>query len=66
MEIIIGRDTQTSKLSLTVDGKPQAPVGSGALPDCVAPQHCKLTINNGQMRLQNLDINNYTYKTARV
>lgn len=61
MEIIIGRDTQTSKLSLTVDGKPQAPVGSGALPDCVASQHCKLTINNGQMRLQNLDINNYTY-----
>ena len=61
MEIIIGRDAQTSKLSLTVDGKPQTPVGSGALSDCVAPQHCKLTINNGQMRLQNLDINNYTY-----
>ncbi len=61
MEIIIGRDGQTSKLSLTVDGKPQAPVGLGALPDCVAPQHCKLFIDKGQMRLQNLDINNYTY-----
>ena len=61
MEIIIGRDSQSAKLLLTVDGKPQAPVASGEVPASVAPQHCKLFINKGQMRLQNLDINNYTY-----
>lgn len=61
MEIIIGRDDQSAKLSLTVDGKLQAPVAIGAIPTCIAPQHCKLTINNGQMRLKNLDVNNYTY-----
>lgn len=51
MEIIIGRDTQSGKLSLIVDGKGEIQ----------GHQHCKLTINNGKMRLQNLDINNYTY-----
>lgn len=51
MEIIIGRDTQNGKLSLIVDGKGEIQ----------GRQHCKLTVNNGQMRLQNLDVNNYTY-----
>ena len=51
MEIIIGRDFQNGKLSLTVDGKGEIQ----------GQQHCKLTINNGQMRLKNLDVNNYTY-----
>ena len=51
MEIIIGRDIQSEELSLTVDGKGEIQ----------GQQHCKLTINKGQMRLQNLDINNYTY-----
>lgn len=61
MEIIIGRDSQSAKLVLTIDGQPQAPVASGVIPASVALQHCKLFINKGQMRLQNLDINNYTY-----
>lgn len=61
MEIIIGRDSQSAKLLLTVDGKPQPPIASGIVPASVAPQHCKLFINKGQMRLQNLDINNFTY-----
>lgn len=51
MEIIIGRDIQSGKLSLKVDGKGEIQ----------GQQHCKLTINNGQMRLKNLDVNNYTY-----
>ena len=51
MEIIIGRDIQSGKLSLKVDGKGEIQ----------GQQHCKLTINNGQMRLNNLDVNNYTY-----
>lgn len=61
MEIIIGRDSQSAKLVLIIDGQPQAPAVSGVIPTSVAPQHCKLFINKGQMRLQNLDINNYTY-----
>ena len=61
MEIIIGRDSQSAKLLLTVNGKPQSPVASGEVPASIAPQHCKLFINNGQLRLKNLDINNYTY-----
>ena len=51
MEIIIGRDTQSGKLSFTVDGKGEIQ----------GQQHCKLTINNGKMRLHNLDVNNYIY-----
>ena len=51
MEIIIGRDIQSGKLSFLVDGKGEIQ----------GQQHCKLTINNGQMRLKNLDVNNYTY-----
>ena len=61
MEIIIGRDSQNAKLVLIIDGQPQASAASGVIPASVAPQHCKLFINKGQMRLQNLDINNYTY-----
>lgn len=51
MEIIIGRDIQSGKLSLSVDDKGEIQ----------GQQHCMLTINNGQMRLKNLDVNNYTY-----
>jgi len=60
MEITIGRDTQTAGLLLTVDGKDQTTV-SASVPSSVGTQHCLLTINNGQMRLKNMDVNNYTY-----
>ena len=61
MDIIIGRDTQSGGLLLTVDGKDQVAATPGSVPSGVGTQHCRLTINNGQMRLKNLDINNYTY-----
>ena len=61
MEIIIGRDSQSTGLLLTVDGKDQVSSASGIVPASVAPRHCRLTVNGGQVRLQNLDINNYTY-----
>ena len=60
MEIIIGRDTNKGKLLLTVDGNDQ-PTAIFGVPPSVETAHCKLTIVNGQMRLKNLDINNYTY-----
>lgn len=61
MEIIIGRDTQSGGLLVTVDGKDQQTVTKDNVPVSIGAQHCKLTINNGQMRLKNLDVNNYTY-----
>ena len=61
MEIIIGRDGQSAGLLLTVDGKDQVSSASGIVPASVAPRHCRLTVYGGQVRLHNLDINNYTY-----
>lgn len=62
MEIIIGRNANNGKLLLTVDGKDQQQLTtSGSVSPSVGTAHCKLTIINGQMRLRNLDINNYTY-----
>lgn len=61
MEIIIGRDIQGGGLLLTVDGKDQQIATKDFVPASIGSQHCKLTINNGLMRLKNLDVNNYTY-----
>lgn len=61
MEIIIGRDIQGGDLLLTVDGKDQQIATKDSVPASIGSQHCKLTINNGLMRLKNLDVNNYTY-----
>ena len=64
MEIVIGRNLQDNKLMLTVDGKGQPT--SLTVPASVGPQHCKLTIKNGQICLKNLDINNYTYVNGQI
>lgn len=61
MEIIIGRDSQNERLTLAIDGKGRQIVTTGALPSSIATQHCKLIIDNGQMKLENLDINYDTY-----
>lgn len=61
MEIIIGRDIQGGDLLLTVDGKDQQIATKDSVLASIGSQHCKLTINNGLMRLKNLDVNNYTY-----
>lgn len=61
MDIIIGRDPHNNKLQLVVDGNAPQIASSGIVPVSVGSQHCKLTINNGQILLKNLDINNYTY-----
>lgn len=61
MEIVLGRDTRDARLHLTIDGKEQSVGTPGSVPQTVAPQHCKLTIANGHIRLINMDINHYTY-----
>ena len=61
MDIIIGRNDSDGRLLLTVDGNDQLVATPGSVPPSVGTTHCTLTINNGQMRLKNLDVNNYTY-----
>ena len=61
MEIIIGRNNQSGGLLLTVDGKAQQTAANENVPTSIDTQHCRLLIIDRQMRLQNLDINNYTY-----
>ena len=64
MEIIIGRNENSSTLLLTVDGKEQQT--SVSVPSSVDPQHCKIVVNNGQILLRNIDINNYTYVNGQA
>ena len=61
MEIIIGRDPNNGQLTFTIDDKESQTVSSGILPSSIAQSHCKLIVNQHQMRLMNLDVNNYTY-----
>ena len=64
MEIIIGRNENSSTLLLTVDGKEQQT--SVSVPSSVDPQHCKIVVDNGQILLRNIDINNYTYVNGQA
>lgn len=65
MEIIIGRDAITSQLNIAVDGKETLWGQVGCVPHTVGLQHCKLTIDANGMRVENLDINNYTFVNGK-
>ena len=62
MEIIFGRDAETSKLSVTV-GQQKGVVGKqGSVPKSVSRQHCSLIINaDNTYELKNLKMQNVTY-----
>lgn len=61
MEILIGRDTETSRLRLT-SGNKSVLYGTERVPSSVGKEHCKLIVSdNDALRLKNLDINSYTY-----
>lgn len=66
MEIIIGRNPQSGKIMLTVDGNEQPISTSDVLPNSIASQHCKLIIHDGKFLLKNLDVNNYVYVNGQV
>lgn len=66
MEIIIGRDPQSGRMMLTVDGNEQLSSTSQTLPKSVETQHCKFTINDGRIHLKNLDVNNYTFVNGQM
>lgn len=61
MDIIIGRNTKDGSWLLTVDGKGQTVSSQEHVPASIGGQHCRLTASKGQLRLRNLDVNNYTF-----
>jgi len=60
MKILIGRDSNSSKLLLTAEGK-TVMIEASDVPPTVGSQHCQLDIDGNTIKLRNLDINNYTY-----
>lgn len=65
MEILIGRDKETTKLRLT-SGAKSILYGTGGVPVSVASEHCRLEVNDQNLRIKNLDINAYTYVNGQA
>ena len=60
--IIIGRDSKTSQLRMTANGKSAAICGKENVPMGVGREHISITIDDeGTVILQNLNIENDTY-----
>lgn len=65
-ELIIGRDAETNKLRITVDGKSAAFGEADSVPRSVSQQHVKFTIgDDGSLLLTNLNVDNDTYVNHR-
>lgn len=65
MDIVIGRDTEQSRLLLTTGGKNTFYGRPGSVPKSVAGQHCLFSFTRKGVLLKNLDVNNYTYVNGR-
>lgn len=62
MELLIGRDSASSRLSITIDGKKRAMYGeNGSVPNNVSREHCRVSIANNTYRISNANPNNTTY-----
>ena len=62
MEIIIGRDAKTSGLNVVVDNNSHLVSSPNTVPKSVSRQHCELLIlDDGTMRIKNLNPQNVTY-----
>lgn len=66
MEIIIGRDSETSRLRLSADGQELLCGEPGTVPSSVCNRHCILTFTADSISLKNLDINNYSYVNGQA
>lgn len=65
-EILIGRDAETNKLRITVDGKSSTFGAADSVPRSVSQQHVKLTIgDDGSLLLTNLNVDNDTFVNHR-
>lgn len=62
--IIIGRDTYTGQLLLNGVGK-SGTYGNN-VPQDISEQHCRLDFDKENIRLKNLDINNFTYVNGQA
>ncbi len=62
MELTIGRDQESSRLSITIDGSRSAMYGQkGSVPKSVSRKHCTITISEGGYRVSNLNHQNITF-----
>lgn len=65
MEILIGRDQKTGRMRLRAEGKTTL-YGTKCLPDTILEEHVKLTIEDETIRLENLNLNAYTYVNGQA
>lgn len=62
MELLIGRDSASSRLVITIDGSKKAMYGEpNSVPRSVSREHCKITITNNTYKIVNSNSNNITY-----
>ena len=62
--IIIGRDANTGQLLLNGVGK--SGTYGNSVPQDISEQHCRLDFDKENIRLKNLDINNFTYVNGQA
>ena len=65
MEILIGRDKDTGRMIIKADGK-SVLYGTERLPDTILEEHIKLKVENNSIRLENLNLNAYTYVNGQA
>lgn len=61
MEIIIGREEGARRLHINADGREFNIGSAGSVPLSVSRNHCKLTITQDKIRIENLKAKNKTY-----
>ena len=64
--IIIGRDKASGKLLLSTTGKNGTYGEEGSVPMSVCERHCQIDVEGSNIRIKNLDLNNYTYINGRA
>ena len=62
--IIIGKDKTSDKLLLSSEAK-NATYGEG-VPEDIGTQHCRIEFDGNNIRIKNLDINNYTFVNGQA
>ncbi|MFI3267266.1 MAG: FHA domain-containing protein [Rikenellaceae bacterium] len=67
MELTIGREPGSSRLSITIDGNRVAIYGDAySVPQSVSREHCKITIIDGIYKIKNVKVNNFTFVNGRA
>lgn len=61
MEIIIGREEGSQRLHCVANGRAFSIGQVGSVPLSVSRKHCKVTIIDGEITIENLNVQNITY-----